>query len=152
MADSSEHRSLAAADRRATRTRVVLALVVLVTAAVVVVLVQRGDDASASLDHARRLVADDANFATATDAGVTFTRISRHLQNEAEACRSSNAGGVRCDALFSGSAYARVSAVAVLRCTRPGVFDARTSMRSYLDALSASDDADPALPAIVRCG
>ncbi|HUP85460.1 MAG TPA: hypothetical protein VM143_07315 [Acidimicrobiales bacterium] len=97
---------------------------------------------------------DDANFATATDAGVTFTRISRRLQHEAEACRadaSDDRQRGHCDALFSASAYARVSAVAVLRCTRPGVFDARTSLRGYLEGLAASDGADPALPPTVRC-
>jgi hypothetical protein len=106
------------------------------------------------LDEARRLAGEDANFATATEAGVTFTRISRRLQEGAESCRedaSDDRERERCDVLFTASAYARVSAVAVLRCTRPGVFDARASMRGYLDALAASDDADPALPATIRC-
>ena len=151
MDASSAQSSRAAPDRR----RLVLVAMAVAVLGVVVLVATRSSGPSA-LDEARRLVRSDANFATATETGVTFTRVSRHLQSAAESCRSSSsstdlAGRARCDGLFSGAGYARVSAVAVLRCTRPGVFEARASMRSYLDALAASDDAMPDLPPVIRC-
>ena len=152
---SSERRSPAAPDRRGIRRRgVAVAAVLLVVAAVVLV---RARPSPSPVDEARRLVRADDNFATATEAGVTFTRVSSRLQSAAEDCRRSVSSTddttreERCDGLFSGAAYARVSAVAILRCTRPGVFEARTSMRTYLDALAAAEDAVPPLPPVVRC-
>lgn len=152
MDASSERPSRATADRRG----VAVAAAVLVVVVAVVVVVARSSS-STPVDDARELVRADDNFATATEAGVTFTRVSSRLQSAAEQCRRSSpppdeaTRQARCDGLFSGAAYARVSAVAILRCTRPGVFEARASMRTYLDALAASEAAAPALPPVVRC-
>ena len=157
MDGSSERPSRATAERRRPRRRRI-AFAAVAAALVVVAGVVAAETASPSpVEEARRLVRADENFATATEAGVTFTRVSSRLQSAAEACRRSPSSPgdavrqARCDGLFSGAAYARVSAVAVLRCTRPGVFDARASMRTYLDALASTDDASPPLPPVVRC-
>lgn len=151
--DASSARSSRATPDRRRRAVVASAAIVLVA---VVTLAAVRSSAPTPLEEARRLVRSDANFATATETGVTFTKVSRRLEAAAESCRSGATASdvtrrTRCDALFSGAAYARVSAVAVLRCTRPGVFEARASMATYLDEVAASDDAAPALPPIVRC-
>ena len=152
MAGSFEQPSRATPDRR---RRAVIASAVVVTLVLLGFAAARSSESS-PVDDARHLVRSDRNFATATETGVTFTKVSRHLESAAETCRSATRSTdlerqARCDGLFSGAAYARVSAVAVLRCTRPGVFEARASMRAYLDELAASEEAAPALPPIVRC-
>jgi hypothetical protein len=99
------------------------------------------------LAHARQLAADEGGFDTATSAGVTLTRISRDLEAAADDCASSDgARAARCSSLYAGAGYARVSAAGVLRCTRPGVFDARAELRRYLDALVAGRDPQPPAP------
>jgi hypothetical protein len=106
------------------------------------------DPGARALGHARDLVADDANFATAIESGVTFTKVSTDLEQAADDCKPSN--GPRCENLYAAAGYARVSAVGILRCTRPGVFDARQSMRGLLRDLD--DDAGEAtIPAVVNC-
>jgi hypothetical protein len=155
MADSSEPHSPAPPDPPAGRRKGIAVLVaVLVVVGVAAVIIHAPDDAAKGpLDEARHLVADDGNFATATDTGLTFTRISTVLQSAGEQCRKDGGPGATCDARFAGAAYARVSAASVLTCTRPGVFEARAAMRTFLDELATTKAADtpPDPPAITRC-
>jgi hypothetical protein len=106
-------------------------------------------DASSPIDRAQALVAADDNFATATESGVTFTKVSRALEDAGDDCREDRDGHAECDSFYAASGYARVSAVAVLRCTRPGVFDARASMRQLLDQLDAGGTVR--IPAVTTC-
>ena len=153
MADSSELPSLARADVRAptvnARRVVTAAAVALLAVAVAVAVLRAGQDPGGrALGHARDLVADDANFATAIESGVTFTKVSTELEHAADDCEPSSA--LRCENLYAAAGYARVSAVGVLRCTRPGVFDARQAMGALLRDLD--DDARATtIPAVVSC-
>ena len=100
------------------------------------------------LTRAQHILSDDDEFATATNAGVAFTRVSTILQEGGEAC-SRSAGETTCDHYFVTSAYARVSAVSLLSCTRRGVIQARAVLRSYLAALA--EDPRAPLPAVPTC-
>lgn len=125
------------------------AVVVVAVVAAAVVVARPAPD---GLAKSKALVADDARFVTAQGSGLTFVKVATLLRAEAESCAKRRAqGSPRCAALFSASAYAQVSAVLVLDCTRPGVFDARQSMRRYLDALSR-DPPPPDVPTPVKCG
>ncbi len=112
------------------------------------ILVSRTVGRDDPLQDARALVADDEGFGSATRSGVTLTRISERLEAAGERCLAEDGGN--CDALFAGAGYSRVSAVGILRCTAPAIFEARAALRNYLERLS---DGDPALntPDAVRC-
>jgi hypothetical protein len=102
------------------------------------------------VDRARALVADDARFSTAEETGVTFIGVAQLLRDEGESClKRKGATASTCASFFSGSAYAQVSAVQVLNCTRPGVFDAREAMRRYLEDIARGRDSS--VPAAVTC-
>lgn len=101
------------------------------------------------LTQAVAVLEDDRAFATATDAGVSLVQVSSLLQDAAEACQSKDAASARCDALFTGAAYSRVSGVSVLTCTRRGIAEARTEMSRYLETLQR--DATAELPSVPRC-
>lgn len=108
------------------------------------------------LARARSLLEEDRSFATATDAGVAFTRISIALQDAGESCgerdgRGGNAATSppRCPHLFAAAAYSRVAAVQVLPCTRRGVAEARSALRSYLRRLQA--DVGTVAPPLPEC-
>ena len=107
--------------------------------ATIVVVVRRPDDA---IDRAVRLLEDDRSFTTVEDAGVTFTRVSIVLQEGGERCLDGDARPGECDHLFAAAAYARVSSVSLLGCTRRGMAQGRTTLRAFLAAL----DRDPASP------
>jgi hypothetical protein len=140
MAASSAPRSRGRAERAAGAIAIGLIALGLV---VTVARLRDGDP----LDRARDLVADDGNFATAIESGVTFTKVSTALEDAADDCEP--ATEARCENLYAAAGFARVSAVGVLRCTRPGVFDARQAMRTLLDDLD--DAATARIPAVVSC-
>ena len=162
MAASSAPRSpgaIALADdggeRRRPHQRLVggAAVVLLIVAVAVAVVLRDGSsNGDRRLHDAIRLMDDDDNFATATESGVTFTKVSTDLEAEGDRCKPRTDGTARCDALYAAAGFARVSAVAVLRCTRPGVYDARRAMRTYLEALAKDDRASPAVPSVTTCG
>ena len=150
MAASSELRFPASITDDRRRRALTVGAVVLLTVGLTVALVRTaaGPDADHDgLARADALVRDDDNFATATESGVTFTKVSTTLEQEADDCRPATAP--RCETLFAAAGYARVSAVAVLRCTRPGVFDARTSLRTLLHDLER--EPAPDIPVVVTC-
>jgi hypothetical protein len=101
------------------------------------------------IERARKLVADDRGFVTARESGLTLIAVARLLRDSAESCRRRTPTSSTCADLFAGTAYAQVSAVRVLRCTRPGVFDTRKRMREYLDGLHAGTQ--PRVPDVVVC-
>lgn len=105
---------------------------------------------SSPLDEAKALVEDDVNFETAFSTGQTFLDIGKVLKRAGEACEDDKGPNhPDCDVMFTANAYATISAVDVLRCTRPGVFDARETMRTYLAELAANKHPDP--PRGVTC-
>ena len=157
MAASSEPRSPARAERRGgignARRLVTVAAVALLAGAVGFALLRSTEDpGDRALRHAHALVADDDNFVTAIETGVTFTKVSTDLERAADDCKPERAP--RCENLDAAAGYARVSAVGVLRCTRPGVFDARRAMRGLLVELQhgGEDDTREAdIPSVVSC-
>lgn len=57
----------------------------------------------------------------------------------------------RCVALSQGAAYAQTAAVAATRCTDPGVFELRTRVLGYVQAIEHMSDADDAVrPPVAR--
>ena len=116
-----------------------------------VFLVVTGRGPLSGVDRALAVVGEDAAFDTAEAAGNAFVRVGVALREQAEDCaRDGGPAPRKCDPYFAGSAQAQVMAVQVLRCTRPGVFEARSSMRTYLEALR--DDAGQArLPLLPDC-
>lgn len=97
--------------------------------------------------RALEIARDDAQFATATEAGAAYTRISVILQEGAERCMADD--GARCDDLFATAAYTRVSAVSLLSCTKRRVVLARQDLTSYLEDLEAGTPTP--LPNVPSC-
>lgn len=128
------------------RVLAIVAGVLLVAGIVAVVVVSRQD----AIDRAIEIVEDDTAFERGDDAGAAFARISTALRRGGEDCeRDSGPSDVTCDALFAGAAYAQVAAVTVLECKRPGIFEARATMRSYLEELREAPSAK--VPNLTRC-
>lgn len=116
------------------RRLLVLALVAVVTAGVAAWMI--GGSAE-GIDRARSWVDDDAAWATATQSGETLAEIATVLRDEAEASGCDVDGGrARCSSLYRVVAWAETSAVAILGCTRPGVFETRAAARIVLDELA----------------
>jgi hypothetical protein len=89
-------------------------------------------------DRLTALVDSDGGWDTATHASETLASIGEILLSGCE--------GDRCQA----SAWAQAAAVRVLRCTRPGLFEARGSARTLVAAVQRG--ARPLeLPQIPRC-
>lgn len=128
--------------------RLLVAAVAVLVAAALAAAILVGDRPS-PIARAQEMVAEDRNFATATSTGVTFIRIATLLREAAESCADDDGlDDPRCEALFSASAYAQITAVQVLPCTRPGVFTAREHLRGYLTALRAGKTPDPPPPTV----
>lgn len=128
--------------------RALLAVAALTTAAVTGV---AGLDRFGREDHltkARAVMRDDAEFATATDAGAAFIQVSSLLQAAGEQCLREGRGP-SCDHLFVTAAYSRVSAVSVLSCTRRGIAEARRALREHLEAIA--ERPAESLPPTPRC-
>lgn len=130
-----------------TRPLLVAVVAVLAISALVVIVDRQSDSA---IERAARLLEDDGSFATVEDAGATFTQVSVVLQDGGEACLDGDVQAGECDHLFVAAAYARVSAVSLLACTRRGMLEGRTRLRTFLAAL----DRDPRspLPDTPSCG
>lgn len=129
------------------RRALTAAAIVLVVVGIVAAVVVSREDA---VDRALSIVNDDASFVRGDDAGAAFARISTALRNGGEGCEDRRGeGDERCEALFAGSAYAQVAAVTVLECKRPGVFEARQTMRSYLESLRKNPTTQ--VPNLQRC-
>jgi hypothetical protein len=102
------------------------------------------------LGEARSMAADDGGFESATRAGVTLTKISERLESAGDRCLTSRTRKQSCDAFFAAAGYSRVSAVGILSCTAPGIFDARATLRDYLERL-AGGFRGLDTPPVVRC-
>ena len=120
---------------------------------------------TSGLGAARRLVRSDGQFSSSSRGATTFARVGDLLLADAKRCQRRHpgparpgqpAGDVRCVARFQAAAGANVSAVALLDCTQPGVFEARRRMLAELDAINAVDRAPsrsrlPQVPAVPKC-
>ena len=101
-------------------------------------------------DKALEMLESEDGFATATDAGTTLVRVSSLLQDAGEDCAGdSGDDDPECVELFVAAGYARVNAVSVLTCTKPGIFEARQSMRTYL--LDLDEEGEAKQPPMVNC-
>ena len=132
---------------RVARGALVVAVVLVVVGIVATQIVNRANDDP--IAEAIEIVNDEELFARGVDTGVAFVRISRVLKEGAESCEEEQGVSVECDALFSGAAYAQVLAVSVLDCTKPGMFEARENMRTYLKSLRESPSTQ--VPNLTRC-
>lgn len=110
------------------------------------------DTAPTDLGVARAWADDDDAWVTALQAGQTSAEVSELLVSESERCGAEEdeeddaATAVRCERMLETAAWARVSSVALLRCTRPGVFAFRADLRRALDALIEGDGLDQPPP------
>lgn len=101
------------------------------------------------VEQAVEVLTDLERFRTATSSGVAFARVASLMKTAGEECVADQGAPPRCDGFFTASATAQVTAATVLRCTRPGVFDARRNMIAYLQALEEGGDPQP--PALPKC-
>ena len=104
------------------------------------------------LEQARALLDRDEDFAAAETAGLTVLRVSSKLKEAGEQCAKNSAAAQsrRCNAYFAGAGHVQVISIQVVRCSRPEIFDVRTSLQAYLDELS-SEPGTASLPALPRC-
>lgn len=102
--------------------------------------------------RARALVAG-GDWDTAEGAGQTLAEVAERLITAARRCRSDHGDRGDCRALAAAAGYAEVLAVAVLRCTAPGRFEARQAIGAVLDSLEdLRPDAPPlTTPGVPRC-
>jgi len=110
-----------------------------------------GRDTRPGLERAAELLDEPARFATGLQAGESLARAGQLLLDDARACRREHGSAVPCQARSSASAVAQVFAVAVLECSAPGRFEARTRLAAYLDEVAAADRAVPQPPAPPDC-
>lgn len=128
--------------------RTLLAAAVAVTlVAAIGALAARALRSDGPLDRAIAALAPGDAFSRASSAGVALTRVSAHLEDAADDC--GDAGTPRCADLFTAAAFARVGAVAVLRCGRPEIFAFRAGLRDYLLSVDSGRGATP--PAAPAC-
>lgn len=149
---------VSSARRREVR-RVVLGAVAIV--AVVVALVAGylvfGRRSPSGLTATRTWLTQDSRFTSGPTAGQTFAKISATLLTDGKACEHDHPGrDPRCVARLSGAAWANVTAVNLLNCTAPGVFQARTRLSRYLAAVDALDQSPrhgrvPPVPTVPEC-
>lgn len=107
------------------------------------------DPASTDLGEARAWADDDDAWVTALQAGQTSAEVSDLIlsESESEGCgKGGGASGLRCERMLETAAWTRVSSIALLRCTRPGVFAFRAELRRALDALIDGDGLDQPPP------
>ena len=123
-----------------------MAVAVLAASALLAVFLRRPPS---PVERAQKVVASDARFATAHESGFALLKVAQLLRQQAESCRGHDPTSQDCADLFAGTAYAQVSAVSVLQCTRPDVFDTRERMRTYLAQLRKG--AHPQVPQVVTC-
>jgi hypothetical protein len=133
--------------------RAVLVGVVLVVIAGVVALLTV--DRSSQLDKAIARLGDADRFATSATAGQTVADISTDLRVDGTNCRTRD-NGPQCGALLSAAAFTAVTAVTMLDCTAPDIFDARVSLERYLRKLrdfidDGAQGAAPTLPKVITC-
>lgn len=110
-------------------------------------------DGESPIDEARGWVDDDDAWATAVQSGETLAEIAGVLRADAASAGCADDApelSTTCAARYRVAAWAEVSAVAVLRCTRPGVFAVRGDARAALDAVAAgAGPTEP--PPLVDC-
>jgi hypothetical protein len=99
------------------------------------------------LATARELTAEDSGWDGAAHAAETLASLGEDLLREGKACGH----GPHCDDILSASAWAQVSAVLILRCTRPAVFQTRTDARALVTTLAHSPHERPTLPPTPTC-
>jgi hypothetical protein len=128
------------------RRLVAVAAVVAVIAAVgVAVVVARRD--RGPLAGPRDLIGRDAGWDSAGHAAETLAAVGEDLLRAGKACGA----GAHCDDILSASAWAQVSAVLVLRCTRPVIFRTRADARALVDSLVHAPTRRAVLPATPAC-
>jgi hypothetical protein len=128
------------------------AIAVLVIGAVAFVLLPR----PSHLDEAVQRLDDAHRFTTSAKAGQTVADISTTLRQDGTSCRTKEQRGAKCGALLSAAAFTAVTAVSLLDCTAPDVYDTRIALGKYMRALREFIDRGakgtaPALPKVITC-
>lgn len=113
-------------------------------------------DRSSRLDKAISRLGDQKRFATSAQGGQTVADISTELRAEGSECRDKKDTPARCAALLSAAGFTAVTAVQMLDCTAPDVYDARIALRAYLRKVrdfidDGATGAPPALPKVITC-
>ena len=139
-----------------TRARFLAAGAVVALAVVGAFLVVGGHGTN-GLASAQRVLRRESRFVNGPSAGAAFADVSNLLLTDAKSCaRRYSAKDQRCAARYSAAAYASVTAFALVGCTQPGVYEARTGALAQLDGIVAVDRAKgrlraPRLPDVPRC-
>jgi hypothetical protein len=113
-------------------------------------------DRASHLDKAINRLGDAKRFTTSAKAGQTVADISTTLRIDGAKCRDQRkARGPECAALLSAAAFTAVTAVSMLDCTAPDVYDARLALGKYLRTLRDFVEGDrakpPTLPKVITC-
>jgi len=125
------------ASRR--RSAAVAIVVAVVAVAATAMAVQR-HDTPRTLAGAISTASSDRRFASTPRAANSLVEISQILTLEARQCVAHHGASYPpCSARASGAAVAQNEAVAVLRCTQPGVYEARQGIRRYLEGIRRLD-------------
>jgi hypothetical protein len=133
---------------------VVGVLLLAVLGTVVIARVRSGADGVTS---ARRVLQKDGRFVNGPAAGNAFADVSHLLLNDAKSCSHHHAtSDRRCSARFSAAAYTSVAAFSLVGCTAPGMYEARRSVLTELDAIVLVDRAGgrmapPRIPDVPKC-
>ena len=132
-----------------------LVVVVAVAAGIGVWIHHRSGSAIAT---SQALIAKDSAFVNGPAAGAAFARISQRMFGDAKHCASAHGDtDPRCVARFQAAAYANVTAVALLSCTAPGVYEARHLLYDELSGIASLDHRrlysvpPPTVPKVPAC-
>jgi hypothetical protein len=123
----------------------VAAAVAVVAAIGVAVVVGRRD--RGPLAGPRGLITRDAGWDSAGHAAETLASVGEDLLQEGKACGR----GPHCDDILAASGWAQVSAVLILRCTRPAIAQTRADARTLVTALARAPGGRTPLPLTPSC-
>ena len=121
-----------------------VAVVVVVAVSAVLVLYR---PTPSRLAQAQHLVRRDNRFGNGPKAGATFADLSHLLLADARSCAHHHSqSDNRCRARYSAAASTSVAAFALLRCTQPGVYQARRDLMVELSGIAVVDRQKGAVP------
>src|SRR5579885_1485808 len=131
--------------RTSERRRVATPLIVLAAVAVAGgVLLWGRERGAGAIASSQALIVRDSRFVNGPTSGATFARISQRLLSDAKHCAAAHGStDPRCVARFQAAAYSSVTAVALLGCTQPGVYQARQALYTDLRSIQALDHDRP---------
>src|SRR5439155_6600678 len=125
----------------------VAALVVGIAAAAAQVGIRLHAGSGDGVARARSLVRQDSRFDNGPKSGKSFAEASRMRMADADRCRRRyHDADSRCAGRSAAAAYTSVTAFVLVRCTQPGIFDARHALLVELDGIASVDRVRGAAP------